>query len=143
MTPHPSAEWTAQQIIEAFPGDGTEPRFLLRDRDSIYGVFFRRRMRNIGIEEVITACRSPWQNPYVERVIGSIRRDCVDRVIVFGEEHLLWILRSYQFYYNESRCHLSLNRNSPIPREVEPPSNGKVVAIPQVGGLHHRYSRAA
>ena len=143
VTPHPSAEWTAQQIIHAFPADGTEPRFLLRDRDSIYGVFFRRRMRNIGIEEVITACRSPWQNPYVERVIGSIRRDCVDRVIVFGEEHLLSILRSYMVYYNESRCHLSLDRNSPIPREVEPPSNGMVVAIPQVGGLHHRYSRAA
>ncbi len=143
MTPHPSAEWTAQQIIEAFPADGTEPRFLLRDRDSIYGVFFRRRVRNIGIEEVITACRSPWQNPYVERVIGSIRRDCVDRVIVFDEEHLLSILRSYMVYYNESRCHLSLDRNSPIARVVEPPSKGNVVAIPQVGGLHHRYSRAA
>ena len=143
VTPYPSAEWTGQQIIEAFPADGTVPRFLLRDRDSIYGAFFRRRVRNMGIEEVITTRRSPWQNPYAERVIGSIRRDCLDRVIVLGEEHLLTILRSYQFCYNESRCHLSLDRNSPIPREVEPPSNGKVVAIPQVGGLHHRYARAA
>ena len=143
MTPHPSAEWTAQQIIEALPADGTEPRFLLRDRDSIFGAVFRRRMRNMGIEEVITTRRSPWQNPYAERVIGSIRKECLDRVIVLSEKHLLTILRSYVFYFNESRCHLSLDRNSPIPREVEPPSSGRVVAIPQVGGLHHRYSRAA
>jgi transposase InsO family protein len=143
VTPHPSAEWTAQQIIDAFPADGTEPRFLLRDRDSIYGVFFRRRMRNIGIEEVVTSRRSPWQNPYAERVIGSIRRECTDHLIVLGENHLRRILLSYQIYYNESRTHLSLVRNSPLPRSVELPSNGKVVAIPQVGGLHHRYSRAA
>jgi transposase InsO family protein len=143
VTPHPSAEWTAQQIIDAFPADGTEPRFLLRDRDSIYGVFFRRRMRNMGIEEVVTSRRSPWQNPYAERVIGSIRRECTDHLIVLGENHLRRILLSYQIYYNESRTHLSLVRNSPLPRSVELPSNGKVVAIPQVGGLHHRYSRAA
>ncbi len=97
----------------------------------------------MGIREVVTARRSPWQNPYAERVIGSIRRECVDRVIALGEEHLLTILRSYLLYYNESRCHLSLNRNSPIPREVEPPSKGSIVAIPQVGALHHRYARAA
>jgi transposase InsO family protein len=143
VTPHPSAEWTAQQIIDAFPADGTEPRFLLRDRDSIYGVFFRRRMRNMGIEEVVTSRRSPWQNPYAERVIGSIRRECTDHLIVLGETQLRRILLSYQIYYNESRTHLSLVRNSPLPRSVELPSNGKVVAIPQVGGLHHRYSRAA
>ncbi len=143
VTPHPSAEWTAQQIIEAFPADGTETRFLLRDRDSIYGAFFRRRVRNMGIEEVMTARRSPWQNPYAERVIGSIRRECLDHLIILSEEHLLTILRSYQLYYNESRCHLSLERNSPIPREVELPSKGRVFAIPQVGGLHHRYARAA
>jgi putative transposase len=143
VTPHPSAEWTAQQIIDAFPADGTEPRFLLRDRDSIYGVFFRRRMRNMGIEEVVASRRSPWQNPYAERVIGSIRRECTDHLIVLGENHLRRILLSYQIYYNESRTHLSLVRNSPLPRSVELPSNGKVVAIPHVGGLHHRYSRAA
>jgi putative transposase len=143
VTRYPSADWTAQQIIEAFPADGTEPRFLLRDRDSIYGAFFRRRVRNMGIEEVITARRSPWQNPYAERVIGSIRRECLDHLIILSEEHLLTILRSYQLYYNESRCHLSLDGNSPIRREVEPPANGKVVAIPHLGGLHHRYQRAA
>jgi transposase InsO family protein len=143
VTPHPSAAWTAQQIIEAFPGDGTEPRFLLRDRDSIYSAFFSHRMRNMGIEEVVTAPRSPWQNPYAERVIGSIRRECTDHLIVLGENHLRRILTSYRTYYNETRTHLSLVRNSPLPRSVELPSKGNVVAIPQVGGLHHQYSRAA
>jgi transposase InsO family protein len=143
VTPHPSAEWTAQQIIEAFPADGTEPTFLLRDRDSIYSPAFRARIRRIGIREIVTARRSPWQNPYAERVIGSIRRECTDRIIVFGEEHLRRILSSYQTYYNEARTHLSLERNSPVPREVEPPSKGRVVAIPHLGGLHHRYQRAA
>ncbi len=143
VTPHPSAAWTAQQIVEAFPGDGTEPRFLLRDRDSIYGAFFSHRMRNMGIEEVVTAPRSPWQNPYAERVIGSIRRECTDHLIVLGENHLRRILASYRTYYNETRTHLSLVRNSPLPRSVEPPSKGNVVAIPQVGGLHYRYARTA
>ncbi len=143
VTPHPSAEWTAQQIIEAFPANGTEPKYLLRDRDSIYGDEFRRRVQRMGIEQVVTARRSPWQNPYAERVIGSIRRECTDRVIVFGEEHLRRILLSYQTYYNEARTHLSLERNSPAPREVEPPSKGSVVAIPHLGGLHHCYQRAA
>ncbi len=143
VTPHPSAEWTAQQVIDAFPADGTEPRFLLRDRDAIFGAVFRRRMRNMGIEEVVAARRSPWQNPYAERVIGSIRRECTDHFIVLGENHLRRILLSYQIYYNESRTHLSLARNSPFPRTVESTSMGPVVAIPQVGGLHHRYTRAA
>jgi len=97
----------------------------------------------MGIREVITARRSPWQNPYVERLIGSIRRECLDHMIVLSERHLKWILRSYFEYYHESRTHLSLNRNSPIKRKVDPPENGKVIAIPQVGGLHHRYCRAA
>ncbi len=92
---------------------------------------------------MITARQSPWQNPYAERVIGSIRRECTDRIIVFGEEHLRRILSSYQTYYNEARTHLSLERNSPVPRELEPPSKGRVVAIPHLGGLHHRYLRAA
>ena len=97
----------------------------------------------MGIEEVVTAYRSPWQNAYVERVIGSIRRECLDHVIVFGENHLHRILDDYLEYYNRNRTHLSLDRNSPIPREVEPPEEGEVVAIPHVGGLHHRYTRAA
>ena len=142
VTQHPTVRWTAQQIIEAFPYDEA-PRFLIRDRDSIYGVDFRRRVQNMGIEEVVIAYRSPWQSPFVERVIGSIRRECLDHVIVFSEDHLRRILTSYFSYYHESRTHLSLECNAPVPRRVEYPSEGKVIAIPQVGGLHHRYMRAA
>ena len=142
VTAHPTARWTAQQIVEAFPYDEA-PRFLIRDRDGIYGVAFRQRVKHMGIEEVVTAPRSPWQNPYVERLIGSIRRECVDRVIVFNEAHLRRILTSYFAYYHEARTHLSLERNAPLPRRVEHPSEGKVISIPQVGGLHHRYTRAA
>ena len=142
VTEHPTAKWTAQQIVEAFPYD-TAPRYILRDRDSIYGEYFRRRIKHMGIKEAVTAYRSPWQNAYVERVIGSIRRECLDHVIVFNEDHLRRILADYFEYYNRNRTHLSLERNSPIPREVEPPGIGNVVAIPYVGGLHHRYTRAA
>jgi len=142
VTPYPTARWTAQQIVGAFPFDEA-PRFLIRDRDSIYGVDFRQRIKHLGIEEVITAYRSPWQSPYVERLIGSIRRECLDHVIVFTEAHLLRILTEYFSYYHESRTHLSLERNAPTSRRVEPPEQGKVIAIPQVGGLHHRYARAA
>jgi len=108
-----------------------------------FGAFFRDRVEHMGIEEIITARRSPWQNPYVERLIGSIRRECLNYVIVINERHLRRILSSYFEYYHEARTHLSLNRNSPIARKVDPPENGKVIVIPQVGGLHHRYSRAA
>jgi len=142
VTAHPTAEWTAQQIIEAFPEDSA-PRFLIRDRDGIYGLSFQTRVTNMGIEEVPTAPRSPWQSPYVERLIGSIRRECLNHFIVLNERHLRRILSSYFTYYHESRTHLSLDRNSPIPRDVEPPERGRVIAIPQVGGLHHRYRRAA
>jgi transposase InsO family protein len=142
VTAHPTAEWTAQQVVETFPYD-TAPRYLLRDRDGIYGEYFRERVKNMGIDEVPIAPRSPWQNPYAERVIGSIRRECLDRVIVFGENHLRRILTDYFEYYNHARTHLSLERNSPDPREVEPREKGGVVAIPHVGGLHHRYTRAA
>lgn len=142
VTDHPTAEWTAQQILEAFPFDEA-PRFLIRDHDGIYGHAFQRRIESMGIEEVLIAPRSPWQNPFAERLIGSIRRECLNHVIVLSERHLRRILRSYFEYYHESRTHLSLERNAPIEREVEPPSQGKVVAIPQVGGLHHRYRRAA
>ena len=142
VTEHPTAEWTAQQIVEAFPEDGA-PRFLLRDRDSIYGKFFRERVKHMGTEEVVIAYRSPWQSAYVERLIGSIRRECLDHLIVLNERHLLRILRSYSAYYHEDRAHLSLDCNSPVPRDIELPDRGRVIAIPRVGGLHHRYRRAA
>ena len=142
VTEHPTAEWTAQQIVEAFPDDEA-PRFLIRDRDGIYGQYFQTRVANMGIEEVVCVRRSPWQNPYAERLIGSIRRECLDHVIVLNERHLRRILRSYFAYYHEDRTHLSLDRNSPIPRKIELPEHGEVISIPKVGGLHHRYRRAA
>jgi putative transposase len=142
VTAHPTAEWTARQIIEAFPED-TAPRYLLRDRDQIYGAEFRLRVQGMQIEEVITAPRAPFQNPYAERVIGSIRRECLDHLIIIGEDHLRRALRDYFDYYHSSRPHQGLERNSPIPREVEGPAKGKVISIPQVGGLHHCYRRAA
>ncbi len=142
VTAHPNARWTAQQVVEAFPYDEA-PRFMIRDRDGIYGVDFRERVKHMGVEEVVTAPQSPWQNPFAERVIGSIRRDCLDHVIVFSEAHLMRILARYFAYYHEARTHLSLDRNAPVPRRIEHPSEGKVIAIPQVGGLHHRYTRAA
>ncbi len=142
VTPYPTARWTGQQIVEAFPYNEA-PRFMIRDRDAIYGVDFRERVKHMGIEEVVIAYRSPWQSPYVERLIGSIRRECLNHVVVFSEGHLRRILRSYFAYYQEARTHLSLDRNAPIPRKVEPPSCGRVIAIPQVGGLHHSYTRAA
>ncbi len=141
VTEHPTARWTSQQIVNAFHYEES-PRFLIRDRDGIYGQDFRERINQMGIEEVIIAPCSPWQNPYCERLIGSIRRECLDHMIVINEAHLRPILSSYFEYYHESRPHLSLDRNSPDPREVEPPRQGMVVAIPQVGGLHHRYCRA-
>ncbi len=113
------------------------------DTYGIYGVDFRQRVKYMAIEEVVTAPRTPWQNPYVERLIGSIRRECLNHVIVLNEAHVRRILASYFAYYHESRAHLSLERNAPVPHRVEHPSEGKVIAIPQVGGLHHRYRRAA
>jgi putative transposase len=142
VTEHPTARWTAQQIIEAFPYDEA-PRFLLRDRDSIYGQDFRERVKHMDIEQVVTAYRCPWQNPFVERLIGSIRRECLDHMIIINEDHLIRILTSYFEYYHRSRTHLSLDCNAPIPREIEPPDQGRVVLIPEVGGMHHRYTRAA
>ena len=142
ITESPTAAWTAQQVIEAFPYDEA-PRFLLRDRDSIYGQHFRWRVQGMGTEEVLTAPRSPWQNPYVERLIGSIRRECLDHVIILGEDHLRRLLSEYLRYYHDDRCHLSLERNAPNNRPVEPPGSGRVVSEPRVGGLHHRYRRVA
>jgi putative transposase len=142
VTEHPTAAWTAQQMIEAFPED-TVPRFLLRDRDSIYGEEFHRRIKGMGIEEVPTAPHSPWQNPFIERLIGSIRRECLDHLIIINEDHLRRILREYFDYYHHCRPHQSLERNSPRPREIEASKKGKVVSISQAGGLHHLYRRAA
>jgi putative transposase len=142
VTQYPTAAWTAQQVAEAYPFDEA-PRYLQRDRDSIYGDVFRRRIESLSIEEVISAPRSPWQSPYVERIIGSIRRECLDYVIVIDERHLKRILAEYLDYYHHARTHLSLERNAPAPREVEPVDRGEVVAIPLVGGLHHRYTRVA
>lgn len=142
VTAQPTASWVAQQIREAFPWD-TGPRHLIRDRDGIYGATFRATVAAMGIEEVVTAPRSPWQNPYVERVIGSIRRECLNHVIVLNERHLRWILSSYLDYYHRSRTHLSLGKDCPEPRPEQPPGPGKIVAFPQVGGLHHRYERLA
>jgi len=142
VTAHPTAQWTAQQLVEAFPFDSA-PRYLLRDRDAIYGEKVQRRIRSLGIEELVTAPRSPWQNPFCERVIGSCRRDCLDHVIVINERHLRRILREYVDYYHTCRTHLSLNKDPPETRTVEPPENGDIVAFPHVGGLHHRYGRIA
>src|SRR5213083_37065 len=140
VTAHPTAAWTAQQIVEAFPFDSA-PKYLLRDRDRIYGDEFRKQVEVLGIKEVLSVPRSPWQRAYIERIIGSIRRECLDHVIIFDEASLRRTLRLYFRYYNKSRLHLSLDRDSPNSRPVQ--SLGKVIAIPEVGGLHHRYERRA
>jgi transposase InsO family protein len=143
VTAHPTAEWTAQQMLEAFPRDKA-PRFLIRDRDGCYGDAFRQAVRGMNIREILTAPHSPWQNGFVERLIGSIRRECLDHVIIFNESSLRKILRSYLWYYERSRTHLALGKDAPEPRTVHPPELGEVVELPEVGGLHHRYEcRAA
>jgi transposase InsO family protein len=140
ITAHPTAEWTAQQMLEAFPFD-TAPKYLLRDRDRIYGQKFRKQVAVMNITEVLGAPRCPWQRAHVERLIGSIRRECLDHVIILNEESLRRTLRSYLSYYHRSRLHLALERDSPDSRSVE--SVGRIVASPEVGGLHHRYDRVA
>ena len=142
VTEHPTAQWTAQQIVEAFPWD-TAPRYLLRDRDSIYGSHFQQRVTNLGLEAVKIAPRSPWQNPYVERVIGSIRQDALEHVMVLNERHLRRMLRSYVDYYHTWRVHRSLDMDAPDPRPVQPPKMGAIMKLPEVGGLHHHYERKA
>jgi putative transposase len=142
VTQNPTQVWLARQITEAFPWD-TAPRFLLRDRDASYGQTFRDRVQAMAIEEVVTAPRSPWQNAYVERIIGSIRRECLDHVIVFDERHLRRVLSAYFEYHHRSRTHLSLAKDCPELRPVQPPSTGTIIAFPEVGGLHHRYERRA
>ena len=142
VTAHRTAEWTIQQQREAFPFEQI-PRYLLRDRDGIFGSEFRKEAKAMAIQEVLSAPRSPWQRAYVERVIGTIRRECLDHVIVFGEAALYQHVKRFMHYYHESRTHLSLAKDAPEPRPVYPPILGPVVAIPQVGGLHHRYERRA
>jgi transposase InsO family protein len=142
VTEHPTAAWTAQQIVDTFPDDSA-PAYLLRDHDGIYGPAFRQRVKGMGICEVLTAPHSPWQNPFAERLIGSIRRECLDHVLVLGEPHLRRILTRYVAYYHRARTHLSLDKDAPDRRPIEPPELGRVIQIPEVGGLHHRYVRRA
>jgi putative transposase len=140
VTEHPTEQWTTQQIREAFPW-AQAPRYLIRDRDAIFGKDVVAITKGMGVEEVVTAPRSPWQNPYVERLIGSIRRECLDHVIVWNEQSLRRTLHSYFDYYACSRTHLALAKDAPERRAVEKPELGRIVAIPQVGGLHQRYRR--
>ncbi|MCP3918610.1 MAG: transposase [bacterium] len=142
VTANPTSEWTGRQIVEAFPWD-TAPKYLLRDGDGIYGDRFVSAVKRLGIEGLRSAPHSPWQNPFVERIIGSIRRECTDHVIVLNERHLHRILTGYFECYHRSRTHLSLDKDPPETRNVEPPENGEIRAEPQVGGLHHRYTRKA
>jgi transposase InsO family protein len=138
VTAHPTAEWIANQITEAF-GWKQAPRYLIRDRDGAYGEVFIRRLRSMGIRDRPTSPRSPWQNSYAERLIGSIRRECLDHVVVFGERHLRHVLLSYMNYYNEVRTHLSLGKDAPTSRRVH--RAGHILCRPVLGGLHHQYVR--
>jgi transposase InsO family protein len=138
VTSNPTAEWLARQITEAFPWDSA-PKYLIRDNDKAYGVAFRTRVRAMGIRDRPISFRSPWQNGYVERLIGSIRRECTDYLIVFNAEHLRRILAKYAAYYNEVRTHVSLGKDAPFTRSIE--RYGDIVAYPILGGLHHRYAR--
>ena len=142
VTQHPTAGWLSRQVTEAFPWD-TALRYLLRDRDASYGSEFYKRVDAMGITEVVTAPRSPWQNAFVERVIGSIRRECRDHIVIFNERHLHRVLSSYIDYYQRTQTHLSLEKDCPDPRLVMPPRIGTVVAVPEVSDLHHRYERLA
>ena len=138
VTRHPTAEWLARQITEAFPW-ASAPAYLVRDNDRAYGAAFRSRVRAMGIRDRPISPGSPWQNPYVERLIGTVRRECLDGMLVFGETHLRHILSSYVAYYNEVRTHLALGKDAPLGRAVQ--RNGVVVAIPILSGLHHHYVR--
>src|SRR5438046_107758 len=137
-----AAAWTAQPIVDAFPDDSA-PSYLLRDRDSVYGHVFRQRVKGMGVGEVLTAPQSPWQNPFAERLIGSIRRECLNHVLVLGERHLRRTLARYFAYYHRARTHLSLDKDAPHGRPIESPELGTIIPIPEVGGLHHRYVRRA
>jgi transposase InsO family protein len=138
VTAHPTAEWIANQLTEAC-GWEQAPRYLIRDRDRAYGEIFVRRVRSIGIRDRPTSFRPPWQNAYAERLIGSIRRECTDQIVIFGERHLRHVLLSYMGYYNGTRTHLSLNKDAPISRTAE--NAGRIICRPILGGLHHQYGR--
>jgi putative transposase len=142
VTDSPSAVWVARQLRQAFPFE-TAPSYLIHDRDGIFGAEVHRCLATLNVEEVVTAPRSPWQNPYCERIIGTFRRELLDQVIVVNERHLRRLLLSYLEYYHQARPHMSLDHNAPEPRAVEGPERGRVVAEPMVGGLHHRYRRCA
>jgi hypothetical protein len=142
VTEYPTAAWTAQQIVDTFPDDSA-PAYLLRDRDPVYGERFRQRVKGMRIGEVVTAPHSPWQNPFVERLIGSVRRECLEHVVVLGERHLRRVLTAYFAYYHRTRTHLSLDKDAPHEGPIEPPELGGIIPIPEVGGLHHRYVRRA
>jgi len=142
VTEHPTAAWTAQQVIDAFPW-GKAPRYLLRDRDRIYSASFRQRVQYMGIEEVLIVPRSPWQNPYVERLIGSIRRECLNHVIILHERYLQRLLTKYFHYYHHWRTHRALAMDCPRPRPVQRPEVGSIREVPEVDGLHHHYERRA
>ena len=142
VTANPTASWTVQQMREAFPWGGA-PRYVIHDRHGTFGEAFRRRLQLLGMKPVPTAPRSPWQNGHVERVIGSIRRECLDHIIVFNARHLRRVLNAYLVYYNETRTHLALSKDTPVPRATSPPDEGDIIAFPQLGGLHHRYERRA
>src|SRR5436190_18137212 len=138
VTPHPTAEWIAQQITEAFPWSEA-PRYLIRDQDRIYGAAVARRLQAMGIRDKPIAPGSPWQNAFAERLIGSIQRECVDHMVVLGEAHLRRMLNSYARYYNKIRTHRSLNEDAPLTRRVQ--RSGHIVSHAMVGGLHHQYVR--
>ena len=138
VTAHPTAEWIANQLTQAY-GWEQAPHYLIRDLDSCYGSVFTRRLRSLGIRDHPTSARSPWQNGYAERLIGSIRRECLDHVIVFGDRHLRHVLMCYMEYHNVARTHLSLGKDTPIHRAVQ--AVGRIQARSVLGGLHHQYAR--
>jgi transposase InsO family protein len=140
VTRHPTAAWTAQQVVEACAFD-LLGRLVIRDNDKIYGAYFQSRIDGLGLEQIRTAFRSPWQNGFAERRVGSLRRDCLDHVIAVSESQLQRVIRLYVEYYHNDRMHLGLEKDTPEGLSVEPRETGEVVAIPRLGGLHHRYSR--
>ncbi len=142
VTPNPTEEWTSLQLTQAFPFD-TTPRYLIRDRDGIYGKKVVDTIKSLGAKQVVISRKSPWQNGYCERIIGSIRRDCLDHIIILNDRHLRRILKEYFAYYHESRTHLGLEKDTPVSRPMQKRDAGPVASEPVLGGLHHRYFRDA
>jgi len=138
VTDHPTSAWISQQIVEAF-GDRAVPRYLIRDRDGVYGLEVQQRLQSLGVSEELTAPQSPWQNGYAERLIGSIRRECLNHFVILSPRHLKRTLAAYLSYYHRTRTHLGLGKQCPVERQVM--DCGAIVAKPELGGLHHRYER--